>query len=166
MTIPSSPILIAGGGIGGLAAAITLRRVGFDALVFERAAEPAEVGAGISLWPNATRQLRRWGVLDDVMRSGFVFRGGVIRNPAGAELSRISTGEHDAPSILIHRAALHSALLAQLPAWTVFGGAALQGFVDDGAGVRARFAGLGEVEGAALIGADGLRSTVRRILLD
>ncbi|HYW09306.1 MAG TPA: FAD-dependent monooxygenase [Longimicrobium sp.] len=166
MTIESKPILIAGGGIGGLAAAIALRRVGVEARVYERAPEPGEVGAGISLWPNATRQLRRWGVLDDVMRRGFVFRGGIIRNPAGAELSRIPIGEHDAPSILIHRATLHSALLAQLPPWTVHGGTALEGFVDDGAGVRARFTGLGEVEGAALIGADGLRSTVRRILLD
>jgi 2-polyprenyl-6-methoxyphenol hydroxylase-like FAD-dependent oxidoreductase len=166
MNIPSSPILIAGGGIGGLSAAIALRRVGFDALVFERAAEPGEVGAGISLWPNATRQLRRWGVLDDVERRGFTFRGGAIRNPAGAELTRMRFGEHDAPGILIHRAALHSALLAQLPAWTVHGGAALESFADDGAGVRARFTGLGEVEGCALIGADGLRSVARRILLD
>jgi 2-polyprenyl-6-methoxyphenol hydroxylase-like FAD-dependent oxidoreductase len=166
MTIDSNPVLIAGGGIGGLSAAIALRRAGFEAQVFERAPELGEVGAGISLWPNATRQLRRWGVLDEVVRSGFVFRDGVIRTPAGGVLSRMKFGGHDAPCVLIHRAALHAALLAQLPAWAVHTGAVLERFEDDGEMVRARFSGVGEVAGAALVGADGLRSTVRRLLLD
>ena len=166
MTIDSNPILIAGGGIGGLSAAIALRRAGFEAQVFERAPELGEVGAGISLWPNATRQLRRWGVLDEVVRSGFVFRDGFIRTPAGGVLSRMQFGGHDAPCVLIHRAALHAALLAQLPAWALHTGAVLERFDDDGEMVRARFSGVGEVAGAALVGADGLRSTVRRLLLD
>ncbi|HEX8358675.1 MAG TPA: NAD(P)-binding protein, partial [Longimicrobium sp.] len=68
MTSGTRPIIIAGGGIGGLSAAIALRRAGWEARVFERAPELREVGAGISLWPNATRQLRRWGLLDEVVR--------------------------------------------------------------------------------------------------
>jgi 2-polyprenyl-6-methoxyphenol hydroxylase-like FAD-dependent oxidoreductase len=166
MTRDHPPILIAGSGIGGLSAAIALRRAGFETQVFERAPALDEVGAGISLWPNATRQLRRWGVLEEVVARGVVFRGGVFRRPDGAPLARMNVGEHDAPCVLIHRAALHSALLEWLPGHALHTGAALEEFVDDGTRVWARFTGMGEVEGAALVGADGLRSTVRRLLLD
>ena len=165
MTPENGPILIAGGGIGGLSAAIALRRAGFDALVFERAEELREVGAGISLWPNATRQLRRWGVLGEVERRAFPIQDGLLRSPDGAVLSRLGFGAHDAPSLLVHRAALHTALLRALPAWAVHTGAALEDFVELGDRVRARFAGVGGVEGAALVGADGLRSAVRALLL-
>jgi 2-polyprenyl-6-methoxyphenol hydroxylase-like FAD-dependent oxidoreductase len=75
-------------------------------------------------------------------------------------------GGHDAPSVLIHRAALHSALAQALPAGAVTTGATAQDFVDEGDRVRVSFAGPGEVQGAALVGADGLRSAVRRRLLD
>jgi 2-polyprenyl-6-methoxyphenol hydroxylase-like FAD-dependent oxidoreductase len=166
MTNENRPVIIAGGGIGGLSAAIALRRAGFEAQVFERAPELREVGAGISLWPNATRQLRRLGVLDEVVRRGFVFRGGAIRSRTGRVLVRMGFGAHDAPSVLIHRAALHSALAEALPVWAVTTGAAAEDFTEEGDGVRVSFAGLGEVEGAALVGADGLRSAVRRRLLD
>ena len=54
--IPS--IGIVGGGIGGVATALALRQVGIDAVVYERASQLAEVGAGMMLWPNATRVLR------------------------------------------------------------------------------------------------------------
>jgi 2-polyprenyl-6-methoxyphenol hydroxylase-like FAD-dependent oxidoreductase len=166
MTDETRPIIIAGGGIGGLSAAIALRRAGFEAQVFERAPELREVGAGISLWPNATRQLRRWGVLAEVVRRGFVFREGAFRSWNGRVLMRMRFDGQDAPSVLIHRAALHSALADALPPWAVTTGATAEDFTDAGDHVRVRFAGLGEVEGAALVGADGLRSAVRRRLLD
>ncbi|HLL82544.1 MAG TPA: FAD-dependent monooxygenase [Longimicrobium sp.] len=166
MTDETRPIIIAGGGIGGLSAAIALRRAGFEAQVFERAPELREVGAGISLWPNATRQLRRWGVLAEVVRRGFVFHEGAFRSRDGRVLMRIRFGGQDAPCVLIHRAALHSALAGALPPWAVTTGATAEDFTDAGDHVRVHFAGLGEVEGAALVGADGLRSAVRRRLLD
>ena len=166
MTNEIRPVIIAGGGIGGLSAAIALRRAGFEAQVFERAPELREVGAGISLWPNATRQLRRLGVLHEVVRRGFAFRRGAIRSRTGRVLMTMEFGGDDAPSVLIHRAALHSALAEALPAWAVTTGATAGDFVDAGDHVRVSFGGVGEVEGAALVGADGLRSTVRRRLLD
>jgi len=166
MTDETRPIIIAGGGIGGLSAAIALRRAGFEAQVFERAPELREVGAGITLWPNATRQLRRWGVLDEVVRRGFVFQGGGVQAWNGRVLMRMRFGGQDAPSVLIHRAALHSALADALPPWAVTTGATAADFTDAGDHVRVRFAELGDVEGAALVGADGLRSAVRRRLLD
>ena len=161
----SRPVVIVGGGIGGLSAAIALRRAGVEALVYERAPELGEVGAGISLWPNATRVLRRWGVLDDVARRGFVFRRGEIRTAKGEVLQRMGLPRSDAPLVLIHRAELHAALAAALPPWAVTLGAELRGYDEAGGVVRAHFDGLGAVEARALVGADGLRSAVRAQLL-
>ncbi|HEX2203289.1 MAG TPA: FAD-dependent monooxygenase [Longimicrobium sp.] len=159
------PVVIVGGGIGGLSAAIALRRSGVEALVYERAPELREVGAGISLWPNATRVLRRWGVLDDVVRRGFVFRRGEIRTAKGALLQRMGLPDSDAPHVLIHRADLHAALADALPPWAVTLGAELRGFDEAGGVVRAHFDDFGAVEGRALVGADGIRSAVRAQLL-
>jgi 2-polyprenyl-6-methoxyphenol hydroxylase-like FAD-dependent oxidoreductase len=161
----SKPIIIVGGGIGGLSAAIALRRAGFEALVYERAPELGEVGAGISMWPNASRVLRRWGVLDDVAARGFVFTVGDVRRWDGRVLQRMRLPPTDAPLVLIHRAELHAALAAALPPWAVQTGAEFQRYEETADGVRAFFDGFGEVEGAALVGADGLRSAVRGQLL-
>lgn len=158
-------VLVVGGGIGGLSAAIALRRVGVDAQVFERAPELREVGAGISLWPNATRVLARWGVLAEVEARAFRMRRGAILTQDGRLLQPMSFADGDAPHLLIHRAALHAALADALPAWALHLGAAFGGVRQEGGGVRAEFTGLGEVEGDALVGADGLRSAVRAQLL-
>src|SRR5688572_23466315 len=116
----SKPVLVVGGGIGGLSAAIALRRAGHEAQVFERAPVLAEVGAGISMWPNATRLLRRWGVLDDVVRRGHVFTRGEVRGPGGGVLHRMRFPACDgAPLVLVHRADLHRALADALPPWAV-----------------------------------------------
>lgn len=160
-----APWMVAGGGIGGLSAAIALRRAGFEAQVFERAAALGEVGAGISLWPNATRVLSSWGILQDVARRGHVVRTGLIRTARGAILHRMRFDGGDAPHLLIHRAELHAALAAALPPWAVHLDAAIERFDEVPGGVRVRFAGLGEVEGRALVGADGIRSTVRAQLV-
>jgi 2-polyprenyl-6-methoxyphenol hydroxylase-like FAD-dependent oxidoreductase len=65
--------LIVGGGIGGLAAAVALGRAGVEPAVFERAPELQEIGAGISLWANATRALKRLSIYDEVRSSGAFF---------------------------------------------------------------------------------------------
>ncbi|HEU4455844.1 MAG TPA: FAD-dependent monooxygenase [Longimicrobium sp.] len=161
----SKPIIIVGGGIGGLSAAIALRRAGYDAQVFERAPELREVGAGISIWPNASRLLRRWAVLDDVVRRGFVFTRGEVRRPDGRLLQRMRFRPTDAPHVLIHRADLHAALAAALPPWAIHTGAEFESFAETADGVRARFGGVGEVDGEALVGADGIRSAVRAQVL-
>lgn len=161
-----APAIVVGGGIGGLSAAIALRRAGIQADVHERAPEVREAGAGISLWPNATRQLRSWGLLDDVLRRGFPFARGEMRDPRGAVLARMRLPAADAPCVLIHRADLHAVLADALPPWAVRTGAELAGLRETADGVEADFGEAGAVEGPFLVGADGLRSAVRARLLD
>ena len=161
-----APAIMVGGGIGGLSAAIALRRAGIQADVYERAPELREVGAGISLWPNATRQLRRWGLLDEVLRRGYHFTQGEMRTAGGTLLVNLPFPATNAPAVLIHRADLHTVLADALPPWAVRTGAEFERFDETAGGVRARFGRLGEVEGDALIGADGIRSAVRAQVLD
>jgi 2-polyprenyl-6-methoxyphenol hydroxylase-like FAD-dependent oxidoreductase len=161
-----APAIVVGGGIGGLSAAIALRRAGIQAWVHERAPELREVGAGISLWPNATRQLRAWGLLDDVLRRGFRFTAGDLRDPRGRVLTRMHLPAADAPSVLIHRADLHAVLADALPPWAVRTGAEFRGLRETADGVEADFGEAGTETGALLVGADGLWSAVRRQLLN
>jgi 2-polyprenyl-6-methoxyphenol hydroxylase-like FAD-dependent oxidoreductase len=157
--------IVVGGGIGGLSAAIALRRAGIQAEVHERATELREVGAGISLWPNATRQLRQWGLLDDVLRRGFVFARGEMRDARGAVLTAMHLPAADAPSVLIHRADLHAILADALPRWAVRTGATFRRLRETAEGVEADFGEAGAAEGPFLVGADGLWSAVRAQLL-
>src|SRR5262245_53478755 len=77
-------VLIIGGGIGGLAAAVALRRVGLRAQVFERAPELREMGAGLSLWSNAVKALRRLGLEDAVVAHGAAIQRAVRLAPRPA----------------------------------------------------------------------------------
>ncbi len=89
--------LIIGGGIGGLTTAIALRRVGVEAVVFERAGDLRENGAGISIWTNAVKALEKIG-LSDVVRSdgqdggGQQEIGGTIRTASGRKLMALPVG--------------------------------------------------------------------------
>jgi 2-polyprenyl-6-methoxyphenol hydroxylase-like FAD-dependent oxidoreductase len=162
----SDGVIVVGGGIGGLSAAIALRRAGVDAQVYERAPELREVGAGISLWPNATAQLRRWGLLDEIVRRGHPYTRGEGRAADGRLLTVFAVPETGAPGVLIHRAELHSVLREALPSWAVNTGAAFQRLRETDSGVQADLGEAGTVHGACLVGADGLRSAVRGQLLD
>lgn len=165
MTDTQAGAIVVGGGIGGLSAAIALRRVGIQADVYERAPELREVGAGISLWPNATRQLRRWGLLAEVVRRGFPFSGGEMRTPRGAVLTAMPFPPSDAPGVLIHRADLHAVLADALPPWAIRTGAEFERLRETDGGIEADLGEAGAVEGSFLVGADGLRSAVRRQVL-
>lgn len=165
MSDTAAPAIVVGGGIGGLSAAIALRRAGIQADVYERAPELREVGAGISLWPNATRQLRRWGLLDEILRRGFRFVDGEMRTPGGDVLAAIPLPSADAPAVLIHRADLHAVLADALPPWAIRTGAEFARLRETVDGVEADFGEAGTVEGAFVVGADGLWSAVRRQLL-
>ena len=161
-----APAIVVGGGIGGLSAAIALRRAGIQAEVYERAPELREVGAGIGLWPNATRQLRRWGLLDEVMRRGFAFTRGEVRAADGTVLAALPFPAADAPGVLIHRAELHAVLADALPPWVVRTGAEFRRVEPTANGIAAHFADGEWAGGPFLVGADGLWSAVRRHLLD
>jgi 2-polyprenyl-6-methoxyphenol hydroxylase-like FAD-dependent oxidoreductase len=156
---------VIGAGIGGLTAAIALRRRGIEATVYERAPEIAAVGAGLTLWANAIRALRYLGVADQVIAAGARIERGEIRSASGAVLSTSRTGllDHD-PIVAIHRPDLHAVLLSALPENAVRLDAELVGFEEVGNEVRARFADGTEARADLLIGADGIRSVVRQKL--
>ena len=160
--------IVVGGGIGGLSAAIALRRAGVEAAVFERAADAPVVGAGVGLWSNALRVLRGLGLYEAVRGIGAEI-GGETRSWRGRRLFSYSAGEmrrrYEEANVVVHRADLHEVLLAAQPEGAVRFGARLVGFSDDGDGVTASFADGREETGDLLVGADGLRSAAREILV-
>jgi 2-polyprenyl-6-methoxyphenol hydroxylase-like FAD-dependent oxidoreductase len=158
-------VLIIGGGIGGLAAAVALRRAGVRATVFERAPELLEIGAGLSLWPNAIRALERLDLAAPLTARGVPESDGGVRTWRGDPLFITSTHElerrYGARTLAVHRADLQATLVEALDPGALRLGAECVGFTQDAAGVTARFADGSESRGDALIGADGIRSIVR-----
>ena len=157
--------LIVGGGIGGLCAAIALRRVGVDAHVFEQADALREVGAGLTVWTNAVKVLDRLGVLGSVRATASVTERFQVRNRRGDVLDESRPGDlgrkYGGPNLVVHRADLLRALASEVGPGAVAVGARLTGFDQDADGVTAHFADGAERRGACLIGADGLHSVVR-----
>jgi 2-polyprenyl-6-methoxyphenol hydroxylase-like FAD-dependent oxidoreductase len=162
-------VLIIGGGIGGLAAALALYRVGVRATVFERAPAIREVGAGLTLWSNAVKALRQLGAADQVVSLGSVLEHSQTITPEGRLLNEQSVAalarEAGAPCILAHRADLQRTLLEALPAEEVHTGQQCVGVEEVDGHVVARFVGGREEHGDLLIGADGIRSVVREAVL-
>jgi 2-polyprenyl-6-methoxyphenol hydroxylase-like FAD-dependent oxidoreductase len=162
-------VIVVGAGIGGLSAAIALRKAGIETVVFERARELKEIGAGLSLVANATRALNELS-LDGVLRGlGEPVGRAEIRTWRGEVLSTISVSQLSekvgTQSVAVHRADLQAVLLRELGESVVRTGAECVGFEQNGAGVRAFFNGGREEHCDVLIGADGLRSAVRARLL-
>jgi 2-polyprenyl-6-methoxyphenol hydroxylase-like FAD-dependent oxidoreductase len=161
----SSQAVIIGGGIGGLATAIALRKVGIEARVFERAPELAHVGAGLSLWPNGLRALDALGLGEDVrsrsfrdLNSGLRRWDGRVLVAANGEALERRLGD---VSVVVHRAELTQLLRRELPDDAVVTHASCIGFREDESGVTARFANGSRAHGELLVGADGIHSVVR-----
>ena len=166
-------VLIAGGGIGGLAASIAFGARNIASTVLERSRFADETGAGIQLGPNATRALRGLGVLDAVAANAvrpdaiwlYDAHSGLRLNVL--PLGRAIEQRHGAPYLTLHRADLHAALLAAAESYAAV---ALQpGFAVSDIGtasgeIIARTSDGAEVSGSCLIGADGLWSTVRKFV--
>jgi len=158
-------IIIAGGGIGGMAAALALYRAGLGFSLYERAPAFTEVGAGMSLWPNATRVLKTLGVLDQLMAVSEPVKRFDLLRPDGRMISTIDMGGFATPALCLHRADLHRCLGGPLPVDRIVGGQRLVSFAQDAGGVTAKFASGLEVAATGLIGADGINSIVRTQLL-
>ncbi len=166
--------LVAGGGIGGLAAALSISRAGWDVRLYERAPVFSEVGAGIQLGPNVVRLLHGWGLQAELSRvAAFPHRLQVRDAMTGRELGVLPLGEralrkYGTPYATIHRADLHDLLLRAVMArdhvW-LNRGSCVASYEDAGRVVTLKTDPGLEVEGDALIGADGLWSRVREQLL-
>jgi 2-polyprenyl-6-methoxyphenol hydroxylase-like FAD-dependent oxidoreductase len=152
---------IVGGGIGGIAAAVALRQSGIDVVVYEKAAQLCEVGAGMMLWPNATRVLREMGLLESVLARSGQNTHFLVRASCGKILMNIALGQFDVPAVCTRRTDLLSVLLAELPPECVRLGCELQDLEQSEGKVRLYFKGGLVKEHDAVIGADGIRSRVR-----
>ena len=154
-------IAIAGGGIGGLTAALALRQFGFEAEVYEQAPALLDVGAAIAIWPNAMRVLERLGL--GTMIREHAGEMGEIRwlDQRGNLLNRVSI----ANAVALHRADLQSTLLHALPEQSIRLGERLLAYETWKEKIAARFATAQEIEADFLVGADGIHSRVRAQLL-
>ncbi|MDX3763312.1 FAD-dependent monooxygenase [Streptomyces sp. AK02-04a] len=160
--------IIVGAGIGGLTAAVALRRVGIDVEVHERASDLWPAGTGLSLMSNALTALRSLGIDLGLERRGRAIETFEFLDATGRPVRKLPLKEIGdrlgAPSVNIHRADLQQALLEQLDDSSVRLGASAVDFRSTADGVRVRFTDGREAHGDVLIGADGFRSAVRRQL--
>jgi salicylate hydroxylase len=165
--------LIAGAGMGGLAAALACSRAGWEPRIYEQAPELGEAGAGIQLGPNATRILAAWGLQPALSRVAAVPQQLQARSALdGATLGRLQLGaafeqRYGAPYLTVHRADLQQLLLdaVQAAGIPVTLSARVTSVLPCDGGVRLRINDEREVEGDVLIGADGLWSRVRAAVI-
>lgn len=165
------PIIVVGGGLGGAMTALALGRKGFDVLLLEEAEEFGVIGYGIQLGPNVFWMLDRLGVAEAVLAVALRPKSMVMYDWIdGGVIARIPTGESflkrfKKPYVVIHRVDLHKVLLdacRALPNVKMMASTAVASFEDLGNRVRIDIADGRTFEGAALIGADGIRSTIRQ----
>jgi 3-hydroxybenzoate 6-monooxygenase len=170
----SLPILIAGGGIGGLSAALALAQKGRRVRVLEKATEFGEIGYGIQMGPNVSRMLDRLGVLK-ALEPHAVFPDALklIDAVDNREITRIALGRkfldrYQYRYFVIHRRDLHGEILdacRRREEITLEASRGVTGFEDRGGSVIARCENGAEYEGSAFIGADGLWSPARAAIV-
>ena len=172
----AQPVLIAGGGIGGLATAIALAQRDIPSVVYEKRNDAHEAGAGIQIGPHGVKILRALGLADILAPLAGVPEAIIVRNGGtGQVISRLPLGtwieqRHGAPYWLLHRADLHNALRAgarQYPHIEVHSGTEVCNVTSAADNVTATLQSQHhqtEVSGCALIGADGIGSAVRQTI--
>ena len=166
-----SKIIIAGGGIGGLTLAVALRRRGVHVTCLERMPDLERVGAGLALSSNAMRELARLGLESAVVAAGKVINRAAILDARGhllgaeMDFARLQR-ELGAPTVALHRARLHALLLEAIGPGVVRTNLRVVGCEQRRDKVTAVCASGERIEADLLVGADGLRSTVRAQFID
>ena len=160
-------ILVAGGGIGGLVAALSLQAAGFTPRVFEAIVEYKPLGVGINVLPHAVRELTELGLASQLAETGIATRELRYVSAHGQEIWRENRGlaaGYRWPQYSIHRGLLQMLLVAECRARGIplHTGHRITSFTQDRDGVTARFENGDTARGAALIGADGIHSAIRR----
>lgn len=158
--------LIVGAGIGGLSAAIALRKAGWEVRIFERSASLRELGFGLGLAPNAMAALGELGVGETVLARGCEPASGEMRRMDGTILKRatIPRGILGGPFVIAMRTALYGALLDAAGIDVVTASNEATGFTQRGRRVTLHLADGRSAEGDLLVGADGVHSVIRRQL--
>ncbi|MBN8938337.1 MAG: FAD-dependent monooxygenase [Rhizobiales bacterium] len=166
----SRDILIIGGGIAGCALALFLAKAGLPARVFEAYPDVRGIGGGLQIAPNGLAVLDQLGLADALAARGTACERSSFRDRHGRSLGGMANrrpGSPGRPAVMLARATLqellHDTGIAR--GVRIEHGKRLAGFEDDGDGVTARFEDGTTARGALLVGADGLHSRVRRILL-
>jgi 2-polyprenyl-6-methoxyphenol hydroxylase-like FAD-dependent oxidoreductase len=169
------PILVVGGGIGGLTAALALGRHGYRVRVLEETPEFGAIGYGIQLGPNVFHMFDRLGLSEAILHQSIVPRALVMLDALdGEEVACIPTGDSfrrrfKQPYVVLHRVDLHGVLLdacKAVPGIELMPSTAAASFKDLGEGVRVVTKDGRALEGAAVIGADGLGSAIRAQMCD
>jgi 3-hydroxybenzoate 6-monooxygenase len=169
-TTARDPILVVGGGLGGAAVALALALNGFRVRLIEQAPEFGVIGYGIQLGPNAFHMFDRLGLSESVLKQSIIPNSLLMLDSVdGAIIARIPTRasfveRFKHPYIVIHRVDLHHILLDACKANSdieLMPETNVIGYEDLGDRVRLRTQG-DDIEGAAIVGADGLRSTIRQ----
>ncbi len=175
MNTPEPDIIITGAGIGGLSCALCLANQGISSLILEKSETPTEAGAGIQLGPNAFHILKHLGLEQELERDASFPEKIVMYDAAsGGALAHMPLipqmqRRHKAPYAVIHRAELHKILRAraeQSDKITLKYASSLSNFIDEGHCVTVQTMDRENYTARALIGADGLWSTVRDLILD
>lgn len=162
-------VMIIGGGIGGLSAAIALQQLGWNVSVYEKAKELKELGAGIVLSANAIKALEKLGVAEQVRKTGSPVKKAEIRTWDGKLLVNVPVHKqsklYGTYSYLIYRPDAQSILYKKLKQETVVFRKKLIRIENDEAKITAIFEDGEEAEGDLLIGADGVHSEVRKSII-
>ena len=158
--------LIVGAGIGGLATGLALRRAGWNVRIFERAANPRELGFAVLLAPNAIAALEELGVAAPVIAAGATPTSAEVRRPDGRVLRRVDVADSGhaiggVPLVAL-RPVLHGTLLEAVGREALTLGAEVTGLSAAGSHPSITLAGGETVKGDLVIGADGVHSAIRR----